>query len=250
MTKILVVDPLDLTLSDESGRYRWSSRACFDACLGDEQKVIFEYTTAKDPQICVRAKKSDGVILGGSEQSAWEDTTFNDHLLDLIAICRNTEIPFFGVCFGAQLLGRALGGIVARHPEGIELGSTLVRISEKGRQHFLFRGVNENCIQTVEAHSDAVLTLPPDCELLASTQHTPVQAFSFHGLLTGVQFHPEMNGEDLRCLWDAFLENGIVNDVPENQIQSIDECRSGRFPLVFKNFVAEVKARNLARFAV
>lgn len=250
MAKILVVDPLDLTLSDESGGYRWSSRACFDACLRDEPKVVFEYTTARDPQLCRRAKVSDGVILGGSENSAWEDTAFNDLLLDLIAICRNNEIPFFGICFGAQLLGRALGGNVARHPDGIELGTTSVRISQKGRQHFLFRGLRKTSIQTVEAHSDAVLTLPPDCELLASTEHTPVQAFSFRGLLTGVQFHPEMDGHDLRCLWDAFREKGIVADVPKDQLQKIEACECDRLPLVFSNFVELVRARRESRIAV
>ena len=146
MAKLLIVDPLDLSLKSEDGSLLWSSRGCFEACLREVEDLVFEYTTAKDTELCRRALKADGVILGGSEASAWEDTVFNDHLLDLIAICKNNEIPLFGICYGAQLLGRALGGHVSRHPDGIELGAPAIRISEKGKQHFIFDGIDDGCI--------------------------------------------------------------------------------------------------------
>lgn len=241
MAKLLIVDPLDLSLTSGDGSVLWSSRWCFEACLGEVEGLVCEYTTAKDGDLCRRAMKADGVILGGSEASAWEDSPFNDHLLDLIAICKNDEVPLLGICFGAQLLGRALGGHVARHPEGIELGAPAIRISEKGRQHFIFDGFQGGCIWSVETHSDAVMTLPPDCELLASTAHTPVQAFSFGGLLTGVQFHPEMDSEDLRYLWRSYESKGIVDTVPRSYQQRIDACECERLGMLLRNFARRVR---------
>ncbi|EDY81972.1 class I glutamine amidotransferase, putative [Verrucomicrobiia bacterium DG1235] len=246
----MIVDPLDISLKAKDGSVEWSSRSCFEKCLRDEKGLICEYTTASDSELCRLALASDGVILGGSEASAWEDSAFNDHLLDLIAICRINEIPLLAVCYGAQLLGRALGGHVSRHPHGIELGAPAIRISEKGKQHFLFEGIEGGCIWSVETHSDAVMTLPPDCELLASTEHTPVQAFSFQGLLTGVQFHPEMNGDDLRKLWEAFELSGLVTSVPDSYRETISACECDRIVAVFQNFVERVRAGRRSRIVL
>ncbi|MDQ8182761.1 type 1 glutamine amidotransferase [Pelagicoccus sp. SDUM812005] len=242
MAKILIVDPLDLFLKSEDGSVIWSSRSCFEACLREVEGLVFEYTTPKDGDLCRRALRADGVILGGSEASAWEDTVFNDNLLDLIAICKNNEIPLFAICYGAQLLGRALGAHVSRHPDGIELGAPAIRISEKGKQHFAFDGVEGGCIWSVETHSDAVMTLPPDCELLASTAHTPVQAYAYKDLLTGVQFHPEMNSDDLRYLWQAFEGSGYVDEVPLSYRQRIHACECERLGLMLQNFAKRVRA--------
>lgn len=236
MAKFLIVDPLDLTLESEEGPV-WSSRSCFEACLGEVSNHVCHYTTARDSELCRHALSADAVILGGSEVSAWEDSVFNDHLLDLIAICKNNEIPFLGICFGAQLLGRALGGHVSRHPDGIELGAPAIRVSEKGKRHPIFKGIEGGCIWSVETHNDAVLTLPPECDLLASTEHTPVQAFSYKGLLTGVQFHPEMDGDDLRALWKAFEQKSIVRSVPADFQRKIDACECERISPVLTNFV-------------
>lgn len=236
MAKLLIVDPLDLSFASADGQRLWSSRDCFEACLGQVDNLVCQYATARDPELCRHALTANAVVLGGSEESAWEDTPFNDHLLDLIAICKNNEIPLLAICFGAQLLGRALGGHVARHPDGIELGAPAIRISQKGKQHPLFQGIEGGCIWSVETHNDAVLTLPPACELLASTEHTPVQAFSYKGLLTGVQFHPEMDGDDLRFLWKAFEQNGYVDSVPADYRQRIDACECERVLPIFRNF--------------
>ena len=219
---------------------------CFERALQGVDGLEYEITDARDPGICRKALTCSGVLLGGSQESAWQDTPFNDHLLDLIAICRNSEIPLLAICYGAQLLGRALGARVDRHPLGIELGAPAIRLSAKGKEHFLFNGVEGGCIWSVETHRDAVLTLPPDCELLASTEHTPVQAFSYRGLLSGVQFHPEMSGDDLRALWDAFVAAKVIEEIPESYCETIAACECEAVPLVIQNFVERVKAQGVA----
>lgn len=243
MAKLLIIDPLDLRLSGDDGQELWSSRECFRRAFEGIDGVDCSYTTAMDPELCDKALDSDGVVLGGSEASAWEDTPFNDHLLDLIAICRNSEIPLLAICYGAQLLGRALGGHVMRHPEGMELGAPPIRINAKGRDHFLFKGIEGGCIWSVETHNDAVMTLPPDCTLLASTAHTPVQAFSFRGLLNGVQFHPEMNADDLRSLWEAFGQAGYVKSVSAEQRRILDACECDAVDQLLFNFAKRVESR-------
>ncbi len=243
MAKLLLIDPLDLTVSAEDEAPAWSSREVFERELVGCDGLEVEIAGGEDRDLCRKASLSDGVVLGGSEKSAWQDSPFNDHLLDVIAICRNLEIPFLGICYGAQLLGRALGGRVAPHPEGIELGAPAIRLTAKGRGSFLFEGIEGSCIWSVETHLDEVATLPPDCELLASTGHSPVQAFSYRGLLSGVQFHPEFGGDDLRGLWRAFERNGIVDAIPDDHRSIIAACECEPVSRVLANFVERIGAR-------
>ncbi|MBC2607026.1 type 1 glutamine amidotransferase [Pelagicoccus albus] len=242
MPKLLIVDPLDLTLKSEDGDTLWSSKSCFEACLRETENLVCEYTTARDPELCRRASKANGVILGGSEASAWEDTVFNDQLLDLIAICKNNKIPFLGICYGAQLLGRALGARVGKHPSGIELGAPSIRLTKAGRSNPLLEGLGGDSFRSIETHSDAVFTVPPGSEILASTTHTPVQAFSYQGLLTGVQFHPEMNGGDLRFLWKAFQQKGLIDHVPEEYWTLIESCQCERKDSILRTFAERVRS--------
>ena len=121
-----------------------------------------------------------------------------------------------------------------------------IRLSAKGKEHFLFKGIQTGCIWSVETHNDAVLTLPPDCELLASTAHTPVQAFSFKGLLTGVQFHPEMNADDLRMLWKAFEQSKLIDSVPQAHRETLEACECDTVSETIQNFADFVKSRVMA----
>jgi GMP synthase-like glutamine amidotransferase len=88
-------------------------------------------------------------------------------------------VPVLGICFGAQLLARVLGGTVGRaaRPERgfIPLASADPRVLPDGIW--------------LQFHDDT-FTLPPDAELVAANE-TGVQAFR-QGRHVGVQFHPEI----------------------------------------------------------
>jgi GMP synthase (glutamine-hydrolysing) len=146
-----------------------------------------------------------GVIISGSPRDAWTDDPVNGRLCEVIRACRDRELPVLGVCYGHQILGRALGGVVAPHPRGFELGNTTVELTPAGEASPLFHGVPKQ-VDVLSSHRDAVLQLPPGCELLAKGDFTPIQAFHWQGRLLGVQFHPEHDPESLRFLWSVRRE--------------------------------------------
>lgn len=152
----------------------------------------------------------DGVVISGSPRDAWAEDPINLSLCDLVKQCRRNGIPLLGVCYGHQVMARALGGVVARHPSGWELGSVPIRLTNEGRQSPIFYDLPGE-FSALQSHADAVLQLPPDCGLLATGDHTQVQAFSCEESLFGVQFHPETNPDILRFLWgprrDLWREN-------------------------------------------
>jgi GMP synthase (glutamine-hydrolysing) len=142
-----------------------------------------------------------GVILSGSPRDAWGEDPVNEALCGLVARCRDAGVPLLGVCYGHQVLGRALGARVGCHPAGWELGNALLTLTSQGRSSALFRGIPDE-FWALQSHADALLELPAGCELLATGRHTAVQAFCFQNLLFGVQFHPETRPEILQFIWE------------------------------------------------
>lgn len=168
--------------------------------LAHLEQVELIAATADTPLQWLDEFQPSGVLLSGSPRDAWSDDPVNANLCELVLECARNRIPFLGVCYGHQILGRALGAHVARHPRGWELGNTEIQLTPAGRDFPLFRGFPER-FDALNSHADAVLTLPPDCELLATGSHTEVQGFHRDQLLIGVQFHPETDPDVLRYIW-------------------------------------------------
>jgi GMP synthase (glutamine-hydrolysing) len=97
-------------------------------------------------------------------------------------------VPLLGICYGAQLLARDLGGTVAKTGRG-EYGRTDLAVASPGP---LFR--EQPPSQAVwMSHFDTITEAPSGTRVLASTPDTPAAAFGDpERRIYGVQFHPEV----------------------------------------------------------
>ncbi len=119
-----------------------------------------------------------GVVVLGSEQTAFDDAV--PWLPDELSLVRQAladGVPLLGICFGGQVLARALGARVYRLPEP-EIGWLRVASQHPG----LAGG------PWLEWHRDG-FGLPPGARELA-TGGASVQAYAV-GPHLGLQFHPE-----------------------------------------------------------
>jgi GMP synthase-like glutamine amidotransferase len=128
----------------------------------------------------------------GSALSINDDPPFLAGALALVRQAVDRGLPQLGICYGHQLLSRALGGrrAVRRCPAGPEIGWLPVAFTERGQAQF---GVPARCV-IWQYHHDEVVALPHEAQVLASSPHCAVQAF--HDplrRLTGTQFHPEVD---------------------------------------------------------
>jgi GMP synthase-like glutamine amidotransferase len=132
----------------------------------------------------------DVLIVLGSKNAVYDhevERAWFGRELGVIRRAEELDIPVFGICFGAQALCLYHGGSVTRAPAGeAEVGWYEVEVDP---------GVDLDTGPWFEFHYDRC-ELPPTAFLWASTSRAP-QAFSV-GRNVGVQFHPEIDDEQLR----------------------------------------------------
>jgi GMP synthase-like glutamine amidotransferase len=119
----------------------------------------------------------------GSEFAAFDDSVpFVQREAHLIRQAAEHDVPMLGLCFGGQLMARALGGESFRS-ERSEIGWVTVRTKHP---ELIPEG------PWFQWHFDS-FTLPPGAKLLADTDVGP-QAYVV-GRSLGLQFHPEVTPE-------------------------------------------------------
>ena len=155
----------------------------------------------------VLAKSPAGIVLSGGPSSVYDEGSpeLDPAIFDL-------GIPVFGICYGFQVMARALGGEVAN--TGLrEYGATDMSIVGAGGA--LLSGQPDS--QTVwMSHGDSVSKAPEGFDVLASTSSTPVAAFgSAERRMYGVQWHPEVKHSEFgQKVLERFLHDaaGIPAD--------------------------------------
>ncbi len=127
-----------------------------------------------------------GAIIFGGPMSANDKDDFIRREIDWIAVPLKEEKPFFGVCLGAQMLTKHLGGEVGPHPQGqVEMGYYEISPTPVSKSQFAWPA------QVYQWHSEG-FSLPTGAKLLAENDVFENQAFSYGPAAFGVQFHPEI----------------------------------------------------------
>jgi GMP synthase (glutamine-hydrolysing) len=134
---------------------------------------------------------ASGIILSGSHQSAYEEST--DKAPELVF---NLGIPVLGICYGMQTMAMQLGGKVEAGTVR-EFGHAQIRAHGHTK---LFDGIQDETnehghglLNVWMSHGDKVTELPPNFKLMASTPSCPIagMADETRGFYA-VQFHPEV----------------------------------------------------------
>jgi len=150
------------------------------------------------------------VIHSGSSLSILADTCFIEDAIDFVRRSAEVGIPQMGICYGHQLLARAIVGIdaVARC-SSIEMGWMDVDFLSSWPVDG-FSGSNA----VLQSHYDCVIKIPEGSVITATNSHTEIQAFVNRDMkLFGVQFHPEFDREKGNEFFaenaDLFRKNNI-----------------------------------------
>lgn len=143
-----------------------------------------------------------GIILSGSPFSVNEVNAPTVAIRSFIQ-----KLPVLGICYGAQLTAKEFGGCVNKSNKR-EYGRAKL---DKLNDDILLNDVT-NHSQVWMSHSDSIVALPEDFEILATTESIPIAAFkkiTTHTFpLYGLQFHPEVyHSTDGKIMIKNFLIN-------------------------------------------
>ncbi len=132
----------------------------------------------------IAARRPAGVIFSGGPKSVHVDGAPG---IDLAVY--DLGVPVLGICYGAQLVARDLGGEVARTGRG-EYGRTELDITTPG---VLFGSAQPLHQQVWMSHFDSIATAPDGFTVTGSTPDAPVAAMeNVERRIHAVQFHPEV----------------------------------------------------------
>jgi GMP synthase (glutamine-hydrolysing) len=131
----------------------------------------------------VAARRPAGLVLSGGPASVYEEGApdVDPGLFEL-------GVPVLGICYGHQLMARALGGEVAATGQR-EYGRTELRVAEPGVLLADLSPVEEVWM----SHGDAVTAAPGGFRVTSRTEAIPIASMEDpeRGLFA-VQFHPEV----------------------------------------------------------
>ncbi len=169
----------------------------------------------------LRALDAYGVVLSGGPQSVYADGApqLPPGLLD-------TDLPVLAICYGMQLMARALGGEVLASPVR-EYGKAVLDHYEGD----LFAGVEGDFVAWM-SHGDAVTVPPPGFVVTARTADTQVAAMEDAARRRyALQFHPEVR----------HTPKGL--QVLERFVQATDVPRDWTAAHIVDEAIADVRAR-------
>jgi GMP synthase (glutamine-hydrolysing) len=152
----------------------------------------------------------DGYIWTGSDLTIYHhDDRRVTRQIELARAIYEAGIPCFGSCWGIQMAAVIAGGEVNKNPKGREWGIARdIQRTAMGRQSSLLAGKPDRFNGFI-MHLDEVTRIPAGATLLATNEHTHVQALEVthgKGAFWATQYHPEYNLREMARLISARAE--------------------------------------------
>jgi GMP synthase (glutamine-hydrolysing) len=192
--KILVIIKTGSTfpvLREQFGDFEdWIARECSDG-------LAIKTVNAEAGEVLPDLGGVSGIAVTGSPAMVTDKTQWMQTLSTWLVQAVQASVPTLGICFGHQLLAQALGGRVDYHPQGREIGTVTVNLTDAGQQDPLL-GTLPAVFSAHVTHAQSVIRLPAEAIHLAGNGFEPHHAFRVGDCAWGVQFHPEFSAAIMR----------------------------------------------------
>ncbi|GCB19429.1 putative glutamine amidotransferase-like protein C13C5.04 [Aspergillus awamori] len=131
----------------------------------------------------------DAVLLTGSKHDSYKDESWILTLTRFVQDCYHVyQKPVIGICFGHQIIARALGARVGPNVSGWEVAVESVDLTSAGK-----RLLGRDTLAIHMMHRDIVYEVPPGCVNLGATLICGIQGLYVPKRILCVQGHPEYN---------------------------------------------------------
>ena len=128
-----------------------------------------------------------GWLISGSRHGAYEDHPWIPPLETLIRSIREARVPLVGICFGHQIIAKALGGKVEKFDGGWSIG-------------LVDYDFGDETMALNAWHQDQIVKRPEGAKVLASTPFCENAALAYGDTIFTVQPHPEFGADAINAL--------------------------------------------------
>ena len=167
----------------------------------------------------------DAVLITGSRHNSFDDSPWILKLVDFTKKALAQErVRIIGVCFGHQIVGRAMGAKLGRNPDGWEAAVYDMSLTAKGKEVFEKdmlvscdeRGTRDMVLTRSSRCNSCTATscssIPKAWNSLVRTLFAAVQGMYVRKMLITVQGHPEFNQEIMTEILEVRHKMGIFDD--------------------------------------
>ncbi|MBV2182135.1 MAG: gamma-glutamyl-gamma-aminobutyrate hydrolase family protein [Castellaniella sp.] len=198
-----------------------------------DPEVELQVFACHEGRIPDRTDGVDGWLTTGSKYGANDDADWIAALERFIRTLWQAHQPLVGICFGHQLMAKALGGRVERSVNGWGLGAYPVTLSQ---QEPWMSPWDSPTLELLASHQDQVVELPPQGRILAHSGFCPIYMMQVGDVFLGIQGHPEFS----RAYLEDLLELRRTGVSPERILaarhslrQPVNDLLVGRWILNF-----------------
>lgn len=180
-------------------------------------KMTFTVFNVIEGELPKDVHAADAYLITGSKYGVNDDYPWIASLAEFVRVLYATRKKVIGICFGHQLIAKALGGKVIKSPQGWGIGvlrNQIVHPQEwmhPARSHF----------NLLASHQDQVVILPPDAQLLASSEFCPNNMMQIGDTMLSLQGHPEFTKAYAKDLMQS-RKNIIEKEIIALGLQSLE----------------------------
>lgn len=216
---ILQCDAVDADLQTPFGDYPDMFRRLLGAGPQAPQCRTYDLTHGDFPHSLAEC---DAWLLTGSRYSAYDPDDWIVRAHELVQTLHAERRPTVGVCFGHQLIARALGGEVARADSGWGIGVDTTRLLEQRP----WMTPRRDALPLLFSHQDQVQRPPAEATVLATREACPYDMLQVGEHILTFQGHPEFEPGYVRALIERRRE-AIGESRSRDGLASLDEPTAG-----------------------
>ncbi len=160
----------------------------FVALLGQlDPAMTFVTYDAESGELPADPDAVDAYLITGSKSSVYDDKPWIRALETFVQELHRREKKLVGICFGHQLIARALGGVTEKSSKGWGVGLHTHRFSESAAWH----DQGEVDFRILVSHQDQVTQVPEGTQVLAGSDFCEHAVCQIGDHILTFQGHPE-----------------------------------------------------------
>ena len=213
---LLLCDDVQTQFQPEHGHYPDMFQALLEQ--HDPTLQIITYR-ALDGQLPENTNDCDGWIISGSRHSVNDPFPWISALEAFVKQLYTDGQKTVGICFGHQLMAKALGGTVTKSDKGWGIGvseNTLIQQPDWMHPAPEWPGT----LRLLVSHQEQVRHLPESASLLASSDFCPYYMVTYSDHFLSIQGHPEFTKAYMEALIHS-RKKVMPRSVTQKGIQSI-----------------------------